>query len=189
MSRRDNRVEAYLTVMAQHLLASSDEKLDVCMVFTQSRQVNAFAAEFDSPRFVLVTSALFAFLENDSQLAAVLSHELAHILLGHRKKFEEAHEAASRSWFPWARRGKYNAAQRRLEFEADQRGVALVSRAGYDALGGAAAVANLSYGRTAAPSHPAFAPRVDALEGWSNRAPPTTVRPERVFYAIRALGY
>lgn len=64
-------------------------------------------------RRIRITQGMLAFASNDSELAFVLSHELAHDLLGHAAAF-------------------YDGSRRRMEFEADYVGVYITARAGYD---------------------------------------------------------
>ena len=60
-----------------------------------------------------ITTGMLDFLEQDDELAFVLAHELAHILLGHNGAFEGQ-----------SRRG--------VEAEADRLGIRIVSKAKYD---------------------------------------------------------
>lgn len=62
-------------------------------------------------RYVQLSDAMLAFAANDDELAAVLSHELAHNVLGHRVKKTPSKQA---------------------EYEADWLSVWLLARAGYD---------------------------------------------------------
>jgi len=69
-------------------------------------------------RRVVVSRKFVEFLEDDEQLAALLAHELAHNVLGHRARLA----AAGRSW----------ANVRTTEREADRLSVWLLANAGYD---------------------------------------------------------
>lgn len=62
-------------------------------------------------RYVQLSDAMLAFAANDDELAAVLAHELAHNILGHRVKKTPSKQA---------------------EYEADWLSIWLVARAGYD---------------------------------------------------------
>lgn len=62
---------------------------------------------------IRITQGMLTFASNDSELAFVLSHELAHDVLGHAA----------------ARRG---GDRRRMELEADYVGIYITARAGYD---------------------------------------------------------
>lgn len=64
-------------------------------------------------RRIKMTHGMLAFASNDSELAFVLSHELAHDLLGHAAAF-------------------YDGSRQRMEFEADYVGIYITARAGYD---------------------------------------------------------
>lgn len=62
---------------------------------------------------IRITQGMLAFASNDSELAFVLSHELAHDLLGHAGAFHGGNHA-------------------RMELEADYVGIYITARAGYD---------------------------------------------------------
>ena len=84
-------------------------------------------AEADG-RYVQVTTALAAFATDDAELAAVLAHEFAHNILGHRVRLDAAH--VSRGFF--ANFGRNAARIRETEIEADRLSIYLLDRAGYD---------------------------------------------------------
>lgn len=62
---------------------------------------------------IRITEGMLAFASNDSELAFVLSHELAHDLLGHPGAF-------------------HGGGRQRMELEADYVGIYVTARAGYD---------------------------------------------------------
>jgi hypothetical protein len=84
-------------------------------------------AEADG-RYVQVTTALAAYVADDAELAAVLAHEFAHNILGHRVRLDAAH--VSRGFL--ANFGRNAAHIRDTEIEADRYSVYLLDRAGYD---------------------------------------------------------
>jgi hypothetical protein len=77
---------------------------------------------------VQIGGKLYDFAANDDELAAIIAHELAHNILGHRAQMDE--EGVSTGLF--AGLGKNGAKLRAVEFEADRLSVWLVARAGYD---------------------------------------------------------
>jgi hypothetical protein len=81
---------------------------------------------------VRLTSAMVEFVANDDELAAVIAHELAHNLLGHRARLDGVKRGKTRSI-------------RATEVEADQLSVWLMVNAGYDPI--AALQFNERYGR------------------------------------------
>ena len=110
--------------------------------------INAFAAPGG---YIVVTLGLFNLLENEAQLAAVLGHEIAHVVRKHHLKAlqktmkrEFWSEITVRAVSDGKDREKLreiiNAGvqlyatglDRRYEYEADLRGVVLAARAGYD---------------------------------------------------------
>jgi hypothetical protein len=84
-------------------------------------------AEADG-RYVQVTTAIAAYVADDDELAAVLAHEFAHNILGHRVRLDAAR--VSRGFF--GNFGRSAARIRETEIEADRFSVYLLDRAGYD---------------------------------------------------------
>ena len=78
-------------------------------------------------QIVQIGGKLYDFAVDDDELAAVIAHELAHNILGHRNQLDEA--GVSRGLF--AGLGKNGAKLRQVEFDADRLSVWLVARAGY----------------------------------------------------------
>lgn len=79
-------------------------------------------------RYVQVTSAIAAYVDDDGELAAVLAHEFAHNILGHRLRLDAA--GVQRGFL-----GNFGRNARRIretEVEADRLSVYLLERAGYD---------------------------------------------------------
>jgi hypothetical protein len=90
----------------------------------RSAQNNAFS----DGRYVIMTSSLLDFLESDDELAAVLAHELAHNLLGHKQQLREQRvpHGLLRGF------GKNAGRVRATEEEADRLSARLLWAAGYD---------------------------------------------------------
>jgi hypothetical protein len=84
-------------------------------------------AEADG-RYVQVTTAIAAYVADDAELAAVLAHEFAHNILGHRVRLDAAR--VSRGFF--SNFGRNARSIRETEIEADRFSVYLLERAGYD---------------------------------------------------------
>jgi len=84
-------------------------------------------AEADG-RYVQVTTAIASYVADDAELAAVLAHEFAHNILGHRVRLDAAR--VSRGFF--GNFGRSAARIRETEIEADRYSVYLLDRAGYD---------------------------------------------------------
>ena len=89
-----------------------------------SRRVNALA----DGRYVQVTTAIVEYAADDQELAAVLAHELAHNILGHRARLDAA--GVARGFF--GNFGRNARLIRETEAEADRLSVYLLERAGYD---------------------------------------------------------
>jgi len=124
-----------------------------------SRSLNAEA----DGRYVQVTTAIAAYAADDGELAAVLAHEFAHNILGHRIRLDAAR--VSRGFF--GNFGRNAERIRETEIEADRFSVYLLERAGYDP---EAAVRFWSrFGRRGlnflgSPTHPNWRLRIAAFE-------------------------
>lgn len=114
----------------------------------QSDGINAFAAPGG---YVVITSGLYSLLENEAQLAAVLAHEIAHVVRKHhlkalqktmRREFwsnlslkavdDPKHEKRLRKMINAGVQLYATGLDRKYELDADMRGVVLAARAGYD---------------------------------------------------------
>jgi len=84
-------------------------------------------AEADG-RYVQVTTAIASYVPDDAELAAVLAHEFAHNILGHRVRLDAAR--VSRGFF--GNFGRNAERIRETEIEADRYSIYLLDRAGYD---------------------------------------------------------
>ncbi len=95
----------------------------------QNEEINAFAYINDS---IYVHTGLFKSVGNSiDQLAFVLAHELAHVLMKHPAKGDEFLQKN-----PNATEEQYFKLSREMEFEADKYAVLYTMRAGYSPLGG-----------------------------------------------------
>lgn len=78
-------------------------------------------------QYVRVSQGMFAEFANDDELAAIVAHELAHNILGHRAVLDA--QGVSRGLF--GRMGKNAAKIRATEIEADRLSLLLMRDAGY----------------------------------------------------------
>jgi predicted Zn-dependent protease len=130
-------------------VASQSERSDLPWRFgvIDTASVNAFAAPGG---FILVTRGLYDMLENESQLAGVLGHEIGHVVRRHHVSVLQKSAAVSAGAKALQRdnRGAFvneligngaevftRALDKDAEFEADALGVVLAVRAGYSAQG------------------------------------------------------
>jgi predicted Zn-dependent protease len=113
-----------------------------------SADINAFAAPGG---YVLVTRGLYARLQDESQLAGVLGHEIGHVQQKHHLKLLQQQQLMSAGSSVLSKQMKGDDTIQRLigsgaeimarsldknaEFEADRIGVVLAARAGYDPYG------------------------------------------------------
>jgi hypothetical protein len=135
--RRDGRAMDVAVLPVRHCAAR--------LVLVTDRGVDAHS----DARNVAISSGLLALASNDDEIALAAGHELAHIILGHRK-------------------GGGISARRRMEDDADSLGLRLMHCAGYDPVRGLGLFRQLGKGDwlgfLRAPTHRSFAKRVVRLE-------------------------
>jgi predicted Zn-dependent protease len=144
----DPALQAYVNRVGRWI-ASQSERAELPWRFgvIDTASVNAFAAPGG---FILVTRGLYDLLENESQLAGVLGHEIGHVVRRHHVSVLQKSAAVSagakiaqrdnRGAFVNALIGNgaevfTRALDKDAEFEADALGVVLAVRAGYSAQG------------------------------------------------------
>jgi predicted Zn-dependent protease len=146
----DPRLEEVITRTVNRLVASSDRpELTYKVTILNSSAVNAFALPTGQ---LYVTRGLIALATDTSELASVLSHEMAHVLAKHATiREEQVKQAAivSRVVSDMGNDPELTALalakskltlasfSRSQEFEADGIGVGLSARAGFDPYGAA----------------------------------------------------
>ncbi|MCS6957178.1 MAG: M48 family metalloprotease [Aquificaceae bacterium] len=147
----DKDVQNYVRNLGNFLARGVERKLPYQFYVVNSSQINAFALP-GGP--VMITRSLLSRLGSESELAAVLSHELGHINARHHARFLEKQFGLSLllnlgSFLlgdkPYGRAllqfGQIGAGLLALKFsrdqerEADRYGIVYVYRAGYDPLG------------------------------------------------------
>lgn len=114
----------------------------------QSDDINAFAAPGG---YILVTRGLYRRLADESELAGVLGHEIAHVLKKHQLELMRKQTLIAEGGKALSAASDHNKVVQNLvgngaeifarrldqdaEFEADRMGVVLATRAGYDPFG------------------------------------------------------
>jgi beta-barrel assembly-enhancing protease len=147
----DEGLQEYVNTVGRWV-AMGSERPDLPWRFgvIDSADVNAFAAPGG---YILLTRGLYASLSDESELAGVLGHEIAHVVERHHVELMRSSlilqtgvEVLEREFLrdreAFVRRLVGTGAElfaRRLdqdaEFEADRRGTVLAARAGYNAFG------------------------------------------------------
>jgi len=145
----DTRLQHYVNDVGYWVAAQSERnELPWRFGVIQSHGINAFAAPGG---YIVVTLGLYQLLENEAQLAAVLAHEISHVVRKHhlkalqktmkrdlwsdlavevvedkqdRKKVQKLINSGLQLYT--------TGLDRKYEFEADLRAVVLAARAGYD---------------------------------------------------------
>jgi beta-barrel assembly-enhancing protease len=146
----DDDVQAYVNLVGRWIAQHSDRpELKWTFAVIESRDINAFAAPGG---YIFVTRGLYERLRNESELAGVLAHEIAHVQEKHHLKVLQKSQAVDLgARLLRQRTADAGAAVQRLigsgaemlargldkeaEFEADRVGVVLAARAGYDPWG------------------------------------------------------
>ena len=112
----------------------------------ESTSINAFAAPGG---YVLITRGLYEILDNESQLAGVLGHEIGHIVKRHHitvmqksaavsagaRLIQQSRSALVNNLVGTGAEVMARGLDKGAEFEADQIGVVLAARAGYSPFG------------------------------------------------------
>jgi len=179
---RDRAITDYVNQIGQRLAPLSDRpNLPYVFQVVDSDQVNAFAT---MGGYVYVTTGLMRAADNEAQLASVISHEIGHIAANHA--VEQMREAAIASGLVSAAGLDRSTAvnlgvdlairrphSRQAEFEADQKGLVNLTRAGYVPRAMVEFMQKL-LGQRSVPSflstHPATSDRITALNRQINPA-------------------
>ena len=84
----DPELAAYVDRVGQRLVANSDRpKLKFTFTVIDSPDINAFATPGG---FIYINRGLLAYLDNESELAGVLSHEIGHVTARHAARQQTA---------------------------------------------------------------------------------------------------
>ena len=184
----DPAISAYLTTLGTELAAKNDDRNRQWQFrVVDSEQINAFALPGG---FVYVNRGLIERAASASELAGVMGHEIAHVLLRHSaERLEKAQKTnvgvsvvcsltnicssdAARVAINVGGAALFARFSRRDELEADSAAVSIVTRAGYDPRGIATMFAGLMRAREQRPdmvagwfgSHPLEETRITAVE-------------------------
>ena len=141
----NERTQNYVNLVGRHI-ANQTKRKDLKWSFgvIDSSAINAFAAPGG---YILITSGLMNELQSEDELAAVLAHEVAHVIRKHhyrvmrkQKMLEFGAQSVKIVGADEVNKLSNMTAQilargldKKAEFEADQDGMVYSARAGYDA--------------------------------------------------------
>ncbi len=144
---QDSRAQRYVNMVGRHL-ADQSSRLALPWTFgiLATESVNAFSAPGG---FVLLTQGLMDLLETEDELAAILAHEIAHVVREHHWAIIQKQQLASKLITRMQGNMKSQNAlfsemnslfadmmtrglDKEAEFEADRDAVVLAANAGYD---------------------------------------------------------
>ena len=141
----NQKIQKYVNLVGRNI-ASQSERPDLPWTFgvLDTSSINAFAAPGG---YILISKGLYDQLKSEDELAAVLAHEIAHVVHKHhyniikkqsvvelganylnRKNSEQATQLAASLAGQLIARGL----DKNSEYEADRDGIVLAARAGYD---------------------------------------------------------
>jgi predicted Zn-dependent protease len=141
----DERWQDYVTEVGERILAvSPDAGKNYTFVVTDQSMVNAFATP---DAYIFVTRGIIAYFNNEDEMAAVIGHEIGHVVAQHSKrKMGRARMGEVLGWlgtFATGTNATYGLANtltqaslagygREYELEADEYGAQWLAEAGYN---------------------------------------------------------
>lgn len=142
----DPVVDEYVNRIGQNLVKNSDAKVPFTFKVIDSNQINAFSLPGG---FVYVNSGLILAADNEAELAAVMAHEISHVIAHHAAREMTRMHYAQLGSIPlilmggWAGYGIYEASNiaipitfmkfsRQFEAQADYLGIQYLWKTGYD---------------------------------------------------------
>ena len=181
---RNSRVTDYVNQVGQRLAAKSDRpNLRYTFQVVDDSSINAFAT---MGGFVYIHSGLLKAADNEAQLASVMGHEIGHIAARHAIK-QMREKSIAQGLLGAAGLDRSTAVNlgvqlalnlpnsRKDEYEADQRGLVTLGRAGYAQSQMAAFMQKLVSGSKSAPTflsnHPAASDRVVRIRQLAQQNP------------------
>jgi predicted Zn-dependent protease len=166
----DHDVGTYVAEVGRRLVVASGDRRPWTFRVLDDTDVQAFAGLTTT---VYINRGALALLRDESELAGVLGHEIAHVLGGHaHEAFEDLAKDLS-----WARDAADTVRSARDdEIQADETAVTLIAKAGYDAHGvermmRAYAATSPSDGEDPGDSHPAWVERIARVQALAAAQP------------------
>lgn len=180
---RDEQVTKYLLFMGRSIATqSSRSELNLQVGILATDEVNAFACPGG---YILVTRGLLLQLQDESELAFVLAHEISHVAYQHSGEFQRGTGFVSFVSALFSGGGSVvnsvvrqstgeleaqlleKGRQRNFELDADRAGMLLSSALGYNPLSGTAYLRRLGAmtgNDTFIKTHPAISDRIVSME-------------------------
>ena len=143
-----DEVTKYVQSVGNRILEKNDIKRDIRFYVLKSSEVNAFA---NQNNIIFITIGLLTQLENESQLAFVLGHEITHIVKDHSIVGYQHTQDKSRDFANGL--STYDDLVQNLsdysqenELESDKMGLELINKAGYTSSSSVGVIKVLKYG-------------------------------------------
>ncbi len=113
------KMQNQVTEVGYRLLNQNSIEKRMVFVLDSGKPVNAGLCQSD--RTIIIYRGMYSMLQNESELAAVLAHEISHAI--------DSYDGIFRGFFHWV---SYACAPHKYEYKADKRAVDFMVNAGYN---------------------------------------------------------
>ncbi len=113
------RMQNQVTDVGYRLLNQNGIEKRMIFILESGKAINAGSCQAD--RTIIIYRGMYSMLQNESELAAVLAHEISHSI--------DSYNGIFRGFFHWV---SYSCSPHKYEYKADKRAVDFMVNAGYN---------------------------------------------------------